>query len=101
MACHFVDWSMSSHRVPLPDFNHFTTDIYKLQVQNTLICVSEPDAPGAPQNITEGQTVIRDNKIYLTIHWDPPRTSDLPVNRYKVRFWMSFCTARRFDVVET
>ncbi len=49
------------------------------------VCVSEPQAPGAPQNLTEGQTVIKDNKLSVTIHWLAPKKSDLPIARYKVR----------------
>ncbi|XP_052784865.1 anosmin-1-like isoform X2 [Mya arenaria] len=37
-----------------------------------------------PQNITEGATTLRKGLVDVTIHWAPPRYSDLPVWRYCV-----------------
>ena len=45
---------------------------------------AEPQAPSQPVNLTEGETVIEKDKISITVHWKPPKKSDLPVHRYKV-----------------
>ena len=60
---------------------------------NTIGCIdkhyalflTEPRPPSVPQNLTEGDTSIHDGKVSISIHWKPPRKSDLPVTRYKVR----------------
>ena len=40
--------------------------------------------PDPPSNITEGDTVIEDGRVAVTVHWSPPANSDLPVSRFKV-----------------
>jgi len=45
--------------------------------------VVEPRKPYAPLNVTEGDTVIADGRVAVTIHWMPPLESDLPITRYK------------------
>ena len=44
----------------------------------------EPNSPGMPRNLTEGDTIIKNSKIGVIIKWLPPKRSDLPVSRYKV-----------------
>jgi hypothetical protein len=46
--------------------------------------LAEPRKPGPPTNLTEGDTLIMGDKVAVTLHWFPPRKSDLPVSRYKV-----------------
>jgi len=53
-------------------------------MESTLILHADPERPDPPSNITEGDTVIEDGKVAVTIHWSPPVNSDLPVSRYKV-----------------
>ncbi|XP_045201547.2 anosmin-1-like isoform X2 [Mercenaria mercenaria] len=40
--------------------------------------------PMPPQNITEGVTTLRKGHVDLTIHWEPPKYSDLPVWKYMI-----------------
>lgn len=40
--------------------------------------------PSPPQNITEGVTTLRKGHVDLTIHWEPPKYSDLPVWKYMI-----------------
>lgn len=44
---------------------------------------TDPERPDPPSNVTEGDTVIEDGKVAVTIHWSPPVNSDLPLSRYK------------------
>ncbi|KAJ8956787.1 hypothetical protein NQ314_006663 [Rhamnusium bicolor] len=44
-----------------------------------------PKPPKAPQNVTVGPLLIRNNTINAELRWSPP-ASDLPLQRYKV-FW--------------
>lgn len=46
----------------------------------------DPERPGPPTNLTEGDSLIKDNKVSVTLHWSPPTVSDLPIARYKI-FW--------------
>ena len=56
--------------------------IYNISI--TSCSLPEPLPPGAPQNLTEGQTKFQDGRMTVMVHWDPPVLSDLPVARYKV-----------------
>lgn len=40
--------------------------------------------PFPPRNITEGVTTLRKGHVDLTIHWEPPKYSDLPIWKYMV-----------------
>ena len=46
------------------------------------------EGPMPPQNITEGVTTLRKGHVDLTIHWEPPRYSDIPVWKYKVYMYI-------------
>jgi hypothetical protein len=46
----------------------------------------EPQRPDRPSNLTEGDTLVIDGKVAVTVHWSPPKNTDLPISRYKV-FW--------------
>lgn len=46
----------------------------------------DPEKPGPPTNLTEGDSLITENKVAVTIHWSPPSVSDLPISRYKM-YW--------------
>ncbi|ELU04352.1 hypothetical protein CAPTEDRAFT_221478 [Capitella teleta] len=48
--------------------------------------LKEPEPPGAPTNLTEGETLIMEGKMAVTVKWMPPHTSHLRVDRYRV-FW--------------
>jgi len=50
-----------------------------------LMLCADPTRPDPPSNLTEGDTVIEDGRVAVTVHWSPPPNSDLPVSRYKVR----------------
>lgn len=56
---------------------------------NTPKSVAEPGKPGAPVNVTEGETIIADGQIAIEFHWSPPSVSDIPVSRYKVNLFIS------------
>jgi hypothetical protein len=43
-----------------------------------------PKAPSAPINLREGQSTVSNGKINIRVMWDPPKTSDLPITRYRV-----------------
>ncbi|XP_060585081.1 anosmin-1-like [Ruditapes philippinarum] len=40
--------------------------------------------PMPPQNITEGVTTLRKGHVDLTIHWEPPKYTDIPVWKYMI-----------------
>lgn len=40
--------------------------------------------PLPPQNITEGVTTLRNGHVDVTIHWEPPKYSDVPVWKYMI-----------------
>lgn len=42
--------------------------------------------PTPPQNVSEGVSVVRDKHVDVTIHWKPPKRSDIPIWRYTV-YW--------------
>ena len=55
----------------------------------SFLSFTEPLPPGAPQNLTEGDTKFEDGRLTVKVHWDPPKKSDLPVARYKVNIEVS------------
>ncbi|KAK3579676.1 hypothetical protein CHS0354_027131, partial [Potamilus streckersoni] len=42
--------------------------------------------PQAPRNLTEGVTTLKNGRVDVTVHWEPPNFSDLPIWRYMI-FW--------------
>ena len=69
-----------------------TTRLHKIETWSSLYVnylinfLVEPQAASPPTNLTEGETILTKNKLSVTMHWLPPKKSDLPVIRYKVDF---------------
>ncbi|KAL3848017.1 hypothetical protein ACJMK2_018902 [Sinanodonta woodiana] len=40
--------------------------------------------PQAPRNFTEGVTTLKNGKVDVTVHWEPPKFSDLPIWKYMI-----------------
>ncbi|XP_038049847.1 anosmin-1-like isoform X2 [Patiria miniata] len=57
-----------------------------------------PEAPSAPLNLREGEATGVDNRINLRILWDPPKTSDLQITRYRVFYSIRPSRALPFHV---
>ncbi|ELU04353.1 hypothetical protein CAPTEDRAFT_221479 [Capitella teleta] len=57
----------------------------------------EPEPPGPPANLTEGDTLIMEGKVAVTLKWLPPLKSHLRISRYKV-LWIR--KARNVDAEE-
>lgn len=47
---------------------------------------TEPRAPSHPTNITEVDSKIVEGKYSVTIDWEAPKQTDLPISKYKI-FW--------------
>ena len=63
----------------------------------------DPQSPSSPINLREGQsTATFDHKIDVKILWDPPKSSDLQITRYRVFFveWPSSVMHYLFEVTE-
>lgn len=44
----------------------------------------DPARPEPPGNLTEGDTVVVDGRVAVTVQWVEPKKADLPISRYKV-----------------